>query len=126
MFQGAAEVSTEPDGFTVQAVLCFEIRVLGNYTEAVRNRPLIQVRVHTATEIGGDELVRSLVLINDLRLPSEVIGHDVMLKVFPFQLVARIEDAIARREVLPFIYKLAPVDQAPDLIDRLRCLVFLL
>ena len=73
--------------------------------------------MHSATEILRDELIRTLVFIDDSCLPCQIIGHDVVLEVFPFQLVSRIEDSLARGEVLPFVDQLPPVHESPDLVD---------
>jgi hypothetical protein len=85
---------------------------------------LIEVGVDATAEIVRDELVRPLVLAHDLRLPVEVLGHDVVLEIFPLQLVPGVEDAVAGRQVGPRIHKLAPIDETPDAIDRVGRLVF--
>ena len=82
--------------------------------------------MHSTAEVLGDELVWALVLVDDLCLPGEIVGHDVVLEIFPLQLVAGIQNAIARRQVIPTIDKLSPVNKTPDFIDRVWCLVLLL
>ena len=72
--------------------------------------------MNSAAEILGDELVRTFVLINDFRLPRKIISHDVTLKVLPFQLISRIQNAISRRKVLPAVHQLPPVSEPPGLV----------
>ena len=51
-------------------------------------RPLIDIGMNATAEILRDELIRTLVFIDDLCLPAQIVGDYVVLKVFPFQFVA--------------------------------------
>ncbi len=52
-----------------------------------------------------------------------MVGHDILLEVLPFELVAGIQNPVRRREILPGIDELAPVREAPDQVDGLRPLI---
>src|SRR5205823_5283468 len=107
-------------------ILRSEIRVFRNNVQSSRNRPLVQVRVNSSAKVLSNELVRPLVLVDNFRLPGKVIRDDVVLEVLPLQPVAGIENAVRCRKVLPRVNQLSPINEAPDLVDRIRCLVFLL
>ncbi len=70
-----------------------------------------------AGEIVGDELVRPLELTDDPGLPGQEIGDDLLLEPFPFELIARVEDAVAGRQVLEIRDILSPIVQAPGFVQ---------
>src|SRR5262249_42248852 len=113
----------KPDGAAIQLFLCLEIGIFCNDIETARNRPLIDIGVHPTAEVLGNELVRALVLIDNLGLPSKVVGYHIMLKIFSLQLVSMVEKSVTRWQIIPTVHKLSPVNQSPKLINRLWGLV---
>ena len=81
--------------------------------------------MNSAAKILRDELVSTLVLVDDFCLPGQKVSHDVMLKILPFELIAGIQNAIARRQVFPAVHELPPIRKTPDFVDRLRRFVLL-
>src|SRR5258708_3885373 len=90
MLQRTPKVVGQPNTTTTQPCLRLEIDVLRDYVEIARNRPLVEVGMNSATEILSDELVGTLVFINDFGLPPQILGDHIVLESFPLQLVTRI------------------------------------
>src|SRR6266700_3494815 len=70
-FQRTTEIARHPDAARIESLLCFEVRVFRNDVETSRNCPLIEVRVNSAAKVLRDELIGTLVLAHDIRLPGQ-------------------------------------------------------
>src|SRR5580700_12276911 len=87
---------------------------------------LVDYRVGRAGEIVRDELVWTLVFINQRCLPGKKIGGEPLRIALPFELPSGIDDACLRGNFGPVIQPLSPVVQSPDLIQLIDSLEFLL
>jgi len=93
------------------------IRVGSNDIETVHDVQFVDFAVRGAGEILGDELVRAFVLIDDFGLPSEEICCFPLRVALPLQFPAGIDDSVARGKFVPVVEPLAPIIQAPHLIQ---------
>ena len=90
-------------------------------------RDLVRVDVGgNAGEVVADELVGPLELGDDLGLPGQKVGGDHLLEALPLELVAGIEDAVARRKLIETSDVLPPIIQSPGFVQGLAVLNFFL
>ena len=73
---------------------------------------MADVRGQTATEVVGDELVRPLELADEGRLPAQELRGDRLLEPFPLELVARVDGAVARGNLVEAVDTLSRIRQA--------------
>src|ERR1051325_2848336 len=78
---------------------------------------LVDLCAHAADEIVTDELVCSFILADDAGLPRQKVRHELVLMSLPFQFIAGVEDARARRQLIPIVDTLTPVVESPDLVQ---------
>ena len=69
---------------------------------------------------SGDELIGALEFANDSALLAEEVGHNASLETLPLELVAGVEDAVARGEFVLGLNVLAPIRQAPKRVGYCR------
>ena len=87
--------------------------------QRLRDVVLVYLGVETAHEVVRDGLVRPLVLVDDAYLPGQKVGCDVELEALPLELPAGVEDALARRKLVPMVQALTPVVEPPDFVQLL-------
>ena len=92
------------------------IDVDGGNIQNGTNGFLVHVRAHGAAEVGGHELAGPSILADQRGLPGQKLGHAHLLPAGPLQLIAGALRAVARGQVFPGIYILAPVVKEPRLV----------
>ncbi len=125
-FQRPAQVPGEADRQAVQLVLNGVIGVHGGDVEVLGDLVFVDVGARAADEVVGDELLRSLVFADDRRLPAEEVRRQLLLIAFPLELVAGIQNAVARRQLVPVVDQLPPVGEPPEPVQLGRGLEFIL
>jgi len=83
--------------FSVEIVLRAVIRIAGDDVERAHHVAGIDFRTRWAGEIVRDELLGTLVLVDNRALPGEEVSGKPLRVALPFQLPARIDDAVAGR-----------------------------
>ena len=116
----AGEVAHERDPPAVEPLLRVVVRVDGGDVEELRDLLRVDRGAGRAVEVLGDPLAGGDVLPQDPRLPAEEVGHQRALVALPLELPAGVQDAVARRQLVPAPEELAPVDEAPGLVERVH------
>jgi hypothetical protein len=115
--QGPGEVAAEGSSEAVQAILHLVVRVLADHVEVPRDGGLVDVGPSPPDEVLHHELVGALELADDAGLPGQEVRGQLLLVPLPFQLVTGVDGAVPRRELVPVFEELAPVGEAPDLVQ---------
>ena len=102
----------------VEVILRAVVDVVGGNVEGGSDGLFVDVVVHHAAVVGGDELAGAGALADEGRLPMEKVGNAHLAPARPLKFVAGALRAVAGGQVFPCVQILAPVVEEPGLAER--------
>ncbi len=104
-------------GGAVEVVLGAVVDVVRGDVEGGGDGILVDIGLHNAAEVGGDELMRAAVFADERGLPGEEVGDAHLLPAGPLQLIAGALGVVAGGHVFPAVDVFAPVIHEPGFVE---------
>ncbi len=114
-FSERREVALQCLERSVVVVLRAVVDVVGDDVERLGDGFFVDVALHHAAVVGGDELPGAGAFADQRGLPVEKVSHAHLAPARPLQLVAGGDGAVALGQIFPGVQVLAPVVEEPCL-----------
>jgi hypothetical protein len=103
---------------SVEVVLDAVVDVVGDDVERFGDCGLVDVHLHHAAVVLGDELIGAAIGADESGLPCEEVGDAHLLPAGPLEFIAGAGGAVGGGHVFPAVDVLAPVVEEPCFVER--------